>query len=277
MNILFHSTPVFSRSTRTLLWGAIALVLAVLQGCAMSPNANPRDPWEPFNRNVSNFNEGLDQAVLKPVATAYQNVTPQIMRTGVNNFFGNISDVWSLVNNVLQLKPAESVETLFRVGVNTTIGLIGLIDVASDLKLQKHTEDFGQTLGFWGMPTGPYVVLPLLGPSTLRDSLALPVDAKGNLVSHLDDVALRNSLIALRLVDRRASLLRAGELLDAAALDKYSFTRDAYLQRRRARIFGPRTDVILDEERYDLPAVQESVSPAPKNQDAFPSGNKATP
>ncbi len=277
MNILFHSTPVFSRSNRTVLWGAVALVLAVLQGCAMSPNANPRDPWEPFNRNVSNFNEGLDQAVLKPVATAYQNVTPQIMRTGVNNFFGNIADVWSLVNNVLQFKPAESVETLFRVGVNTTIGLVGLIDVASDLKLQKHTEDFGQTLGFWGMPTGPYVVLPLLGPSTLRDSLALPVDAKGNLVSHLDDVALRNSLIALRLVDRRASLLRAGELLDAAALDKYSFTRDAYLQRRRARIFGPRTDVILDEERYDLPAVQESVSPGPKNQDELPSGNKTTP
>ena len=277
MNILCHSMPVFSRSTRTVLWGAVALVLAVLQGCAMSPNANPRDPWEPFNRNVSNFNEGLDQAVLKPVATAYQNVTPQIMRTGVNNFFGNIADVWSLVNNVLQLKPAESVETLFRVGVNTTIGLVGLIDVASDLKLQKHTEDFGQTLGFWGMPTGPYVVLPLLGPSTLRDSLALPVDAKGNLVGHVDDVALRNSLLTLRLVDRRASLLSAGRLLDAAALDKYSFTRDAYLQRRRARIFGPRDDVILDEERYDLPAPPEAASPASTNQDTLPSGNKTTP
>jgi len=277
MNILFHSTPVYSRSTRTLFLGFMALVLAGLQGCAMSPNANPRDPWEPFNRNVSNFNEGLDQAVIKPVATTYQNVTPQIMRTGVNNFFGNIADVWSLVNNVLQLKPAESVETLFRVGVNTTVGLGGLIDVASKLKLQKHTEDFGQTLGFWGMPTGPYVVLPLLGPSTLRDSLALPVDAKGNLVGRVDDVALRNSLITLRLVDLRASLLNAGKLLDAAALDKYSFTRDAYLQRRRARIFGPRTDVILDEERYDLPAPQESMAPAPGIQDALPSGNKTTP
>jgi phospholipid-binding lipoprotein MlaA len=277
MNILGHSMSIFSRSTRIILLGAIALVLAVLQGCAMSPNANPRDPWEPFNRNVSNFNEGLDQAVLKPVATAYQNVTPQIMRTGVNNFFGNIADVWSFVNNVLQLKPAESVETLFRVGVNTTVGLVGLIDVASDLKLQKHTEDFGQTLGFWGMPTGPYVVLPLFGPSTLRDSLAFPVDAQGNLVGRVDDVALRNSLITLRLVDRRASLLRAGELLDAAALDKYSFTRDAYLQRRRARIFGPRTDVILDEERYDLPAPPEAASPASTNQDTLPSGNKTTP
>ncbi len=243
----------------------------------MSPNANPRDPWEPFNRSVSNFNEGLDQAVIKPVATGYQNVTPKIMRTGVNNFFGNISDVWSLVNNVLQLKPAESVETLFRVGVNTTIGLLGLIDVASDLKLEKHTEDFGQTLGFWGMPTGPYVVLPLFGPSTLRDSVALPVDAKGNLVNSLNDVALRNSLITLRLVDLRASLLSAGRLLDAAALDKYSFTRDAYLQRRRGQIFGPRTDVILDEERYDLPASPDAASPELKSDDALPSGTKITP
>jgi len=277
MNIFFQSAPTVSRSTHTAILGFMALVLALLQGCAMSPNANPRDPWEPFNRNVSNFNEGLDQAVIKPVATGYQNVTPKIMRTGVNNFFGNISDVWSLVNNVLQLKPAESVETLFRVGVNTTIGLLGLIDVASDLKLEKHTEDFGQTLGFWGVPTGPYVVLPLLGPSTLRDSLALPVDAKGNLVNSLNDVALRNSLITLRLVDLRASFLSAGRLLDAAALDKYSFTRDAYLQRRRGQIFGPRTDVILDEERYDLPASPDAASPEPKSDDALPSGTKITP
>ena len=252
MNILNYSAAAFSGLNRTTLLGFMVVVLAVLQGCAMSPSANPRDPWEPFNRNVSNFNEGLDQTVIKPVATAYQDVTPKIMRTGVNNFFGNISDVWSLVNNVIQLKPAQSVETLFRVGVNTTIGIFGLFDVATELKLEKHTEDFGQTLGYWGMPTGPYVVLPLFGPSTLRDSLSLPVDAKGNLVSSLNDVALRNSLITLRLVDLRASLLSAGRLLDAAALDKYSFTRDAYLQRRRGQIFGPRSDVILDEERYDF-------------------------
>ena len=256
----------------------MALVLAVLQGCAVSPNANPRDPWEPFNRNVSNFNEGLDQAVIKPVATAYQNVTPQIMRTGVNNFFGNIADVWSLVNNVLQLKPAESVETLFRVGVNTTVGLFGLIDVASDLKLQKHTEDFGQTLGYWGTPTGPYVVLPLFGPSTLRDTLALPVDAQGNLVNSLNDVALRNSLITLRLVDLRASLLSAGRLLDAAALDKYSFTRDAYLQRRRGQISAQPEDVIWDEERYDLPLPSnDAASPVPSSQEVLPAGNKTSP
>ena len=237
----------------------VALVLAVLQGCAMSPNANPSDPWEPFNRQVYSFNDGLDEAVLKPAATAYQHVTPQIMRTGVTNFFGNIGDVWSLVNNVLQLKPAESVETLFRVGVNTTIGLFGLIDVATELHLEKHAEDFGQTLGYWGAPAGPYVVLPLFGPSTLRDSLALPVDAKGNLVGGVDEVALRNSLVTLRLVDTRAKYLRAGRLLDAAALDKYSFTRDAFLQRRRGLIRDQKSEVNWDEERYDLPEPTPSV------------------
>jgi phospholipid-binding lipoprotein MlaA len=278
MMLSSHSTSskplatIFSRSTRTALLGSVALVLAVLQGCASAPNANSRDPWEPFNRSVYNFNDGLDSAVVKPVATAYQNVTPQVMRTGVNNFFGNIADVWSLVNNVLQLKPAESVEILFRVGVNTTVGLLGLVDVASELKLEKHTEDFGQTLGFWGVPTGPYVVLPLFGPSTLRDTLALPVDSQGNLVNSLNDVALRNSLIALRLVDLRASLLAAGKLLDAAALDKYSFTRDAYLQRRRGQGLDPSQDVIWDEERYDLPLPpKDAPAPLPSSSGTLPS------
>ena len=133
--------------------GLAGLVLLVLQGCASAPNANPRDPWESFNRQVHGFNEGLDEAVVKPVAIAYQDVTPSFLRTGVSNFFGNLSDVWSLVNNVLQLKPKESAETLARVGVNTTIGLAGVLDVATELKLEKHSEDFGQTLGRWGVPT----------------------------------------------------------------------------------------------------------------------------
>ena len=278
MNALHGSGLSSSRSSRTLVLGVAALVLAVLQGCAMSPNAHPRDPWEPFNRNVASFNDGLDEAVVKPVATAYQHVTPQIMRTGVSNFFGNVGDVWSFVNNVLQLKPAESVETLFRVGVNTTIGLFGLMDVATELRLNKHSEDFGQTLGYWGVPTGPYMVLPLFGPSTLRDSLALPVDAKGNLVSRVDDVALRNSLITLRLVDVRANLLLAGRLLDAAALDKYSFTRDAYLQRRGGLIRAKESEVVWDEERYDLPApAQDAGSPVPSSQEVLPGGTKTSP
>jgi len=242
---------------------AAMLVCAVLHGCASAPNAHPRDPWEPFNRQVSSFNESVDEAVVKPVATAYQHVTPELVRTGVSNFFGNLSDVWSLVNNVLQLKPRESVETLLRVGVNTTIGLVGLIDVATELHLEKHREDFGQTLGYWGMPTGPYLVLPLLGPSTLRDAAVLPVDRQGNLVSGLDDVATRNSLTALGLVDLRASLLGAGRLLEDAALDKYTFTRDVYLQRRRGLA---RDDTVPPaspaEERYDLPEPDKSAAPA---------------
>lgn len=269
MNALHVSGLNSSRASRLFGMGVVALLLAVLQGCAMSPNANPRDPWEPFNRNIYSFNDGLDEAVVKPVATAYQQVTPQIMRTGVTNFFGNIRDVWSLVNNVLQLKPVESVETFFRVGVNTTIGLLGLVDVATELQLEKHTEDFGQTLGYWGMPAGPYVVLPLFGPSTLRDSLALPVDAKGNLVGRVDDVALRNSLVTLRLVDLRANLLRVGRLLDAAALDKYSFTRDAYLQRRRGLVRVQESEVNWDEERFDLPA--------PNQPDVLPGDTKTSP
>ena len=231
---------------------AAGLLLALLQGCATGPDANLADPLEPFNRGVFRFNEGLDKAILKPVATAYRDATPAPVRTGVNNFFGNLADVWSLVNNVLQVKVVEAADTLFRVGVNTTIGLGGLIDVATEMKIEKHPEDFGQTLGFWGVRAGPYVVLPLLGPSTMRDSLAKLVDIKGDVVSNIDRIPVRNSLVILRGVDARASFLGAGELLESAALDKYTFTRDVFLQRRRSLIVpvSPET-----EERYDLPEV----------------------
>ncbi len=238
---------------RTGLWAGL-LVLALLQGCAVGPN--PRDPFEPFNRGVTRFNDGLDQAIVKPVAQAYQNTVPSPVRTGVNNFFGNLSDVWSFVNNVLQAKPQAAVDSFMRVSVNTLIGLGGVLDWATPMGIERHSEDFGKTLGHWGMATGPYLVLPVLGPSTVRDAAARVVDAKGDLVLQVNDVPVRNSLYVLRAVDLRASLLRAGEVLDQAALDKYSFTRDAYLQRR---------GVVIDtngdtEERYDLP---EASSPAP--------------
>lgn len=238
---------------RTGLWASL-LVLALLQGCAIGPN--PRDPFEPFNRGVTRFNDGLDQAIVKPVAQAYQNTVPSPVRTGVNNFFGNLSDVWSFVNNVLQAKPQAAVDSFMRVSVNTLIGLGGVLDWATPMGIERHSEDFGKTLGHWGVSTGPYLVLPVLGPSTLRDAAARVVDAKGDLVLQVNDVPVRNSLYVLRAVDLRANLLRAGEVLDQAALDKYSFTRDAYLQRR---------GVVIDangdaEERYDLP---EAPAPAP--------------
>jgi phospholipid-binding lipoprotein MlaA len=233
--------------------GAGLLALALLQGCATGPN--PRDPFEPFNRSVARFNDGLDEAIVKPVALAYQGVVPSPVRTGVNNFFGNLSDVWSFVNNVLQAKPQAAADSFMRVSVNTLIGLGGVLDWATEMGIERHREDFGKTLGRWGVETGPYLVLPVLGPSTVRDTAALVVDTQGDLVLQVDHVPTRNSLYVLRAVDLRASLLRAGEVLDGAALDKYSFTRDAYLQRRGAAV-----EPNGNEERYDLP---EASSPTP--------------
>lgn len=235
---------------------AAALTVALVQGCATGPNANPADPLEPFNRSVFSFNEGLDRAILKPVATAYRDITPSPIRTGVTNFFGNITDVWSLVNNVLQLKPKESVETLMRISFNTIFGFAGVLDIATEMRLEKHKEDFGQTLGYWGVGSGPYVVLPLLGPSSVRDTVGTAVDINSDLVSRTDRVAVRNSLAALRLVNLRANYLSAGDVLDQAALDKYSFTRDLYLQRRQSLV---RDGAPEPEERYDLP----EAAPAP--------------
>ena len=244
---------------------AIGLLLALAQGCASGPNANPADPLEPFNRTVFKFNDGLDRAIVKPLATAYQDVTPAPVRTGVNNFFGNLTDVWSLVNNVLQLKPKESVETLLRVSFNTVFGFAGVLDIATEMRLQKHTEDFGQTLGYWGVGTGAYVVLPLLGSSTVRDTFGRVVDIRADLVNRTDRVPVRNSLSTLRLVDARANLLGAGSMLEQAALDKYSFTRDVYLQRRRSLVGREEAAI---EERYDLPETESAprmsaISPPP--------------
>lgn len=217
--------------------GALAAGFLVLAtGCATGPGANPADPLEPLNRQVHRFNSAVDDAVLKPVATVYQAVLPSPVRTGVSNFFGNLSDVWSFANSVAQLKLQDSAQTFMRVNVNSVFGLGGILDVATELGIDRRSEDFGQTLGRWGVPAGPYLVLPLLGPSTLRDTVALPVDIQGDLVNHVADIPVRNSLYALRYTDIRASLLRVGQLLDDAALDKYTFTRDAFLQRRHNEV-----------------------------------------
>jgi len=217
---------------------ALACVAALgLSACASGPMADPRDPFEPYNRGMTRFNDTVDDAVLKPVATAYRDVVPSPVRTGVGNFFGNLADVWTFANNVLQLKGMAAAESFTRVGVNTVFGFAGVLDIASEMGLDPRREDFGQTLGRWGVPPGPYLVLPLLGPSTVRDTAALPVDVKGNLVSSVDDVATRNSLTVLNAVDTRARLLRAGDMLEQAALDPYSFKRDAFLQKRRNDVY----------------------------------------
>ena len=223
------------------------LGLSVLAGCASGPTADARDPLEPLNRSIYQFNEGVDRAVLKPVATAYVDVTPGPVRAGVGNFFGNLRDIWSALNALLQARPREAVENTMRFAVNTTLGFAGVLDIASEMGLERTKLDFGQTLGRWGVPDGPYLVLPLLGPSSLRDTAALPVDAQGDALGSVGHVPTRNELTVLRVVDQRASLLRAGEMLEDAALDPYSFVRDSYLQRRQSQT-GSRPA----EERYDL-------------------------
>jgi phospholipid-binding lipoprotein MlaA len=229
----------------------------LLVGCASAPTANPKDPWEPMNRSVASFNDKIDDNVLKPVATGYRNVVPDLIQTGVRNVFNNFADMWSTVNNLLQLKPTNTVESLGRVIVNTVFGIYGIFDVATYIKLERHPEDFGQTLGHWGVPNGPYLVLPILGPSTLRDGASLPVDFAVSPTKLIGDIPTRNKVFALRLVSKRAELLKSGNMLEQASIDKYSFTRDAYLQYRRSQIYdGNPPD---EEDSNDDP----SANPAP--------------
>ena len=216
--------------------GVLALVLGGLVGCASGPNAVQRDPFEPFNRKMMEFNEALDTVALKPAATAYRDAVPPLVRTGVSNFFGNMRDLWSGVNSLLQFKFHNAAENILRFEVNTVFGLAGILDIASELNIERHTEDLGQTLGRWGVPAGPYLMLPFFGPSTVRDALALPVDRRADPLGAVEGWDARWSLYVLRAVDTRADLLRVTSVLGEAALDKYSFTRDAYLQRRRAEI-----------------------------------------
>jgi phospholipid-binding lipoprotein MlaA len=219
---------------RTFFYRVLLLAVVMgLQACATVKNPDPRDPFESFNRSVSSFNDGLDKAVIKPVATVYKGVTPNWLRTGVRNFFNNLQDVWSIVNNGLQGRGQDMGDSMGRVMLNSSFGLFGLIDIASEANIERHTTDFGMTLGRWGVGAGPYVVLPLLGPYTLREVGALPVDWSGDLVYQLGDQTTVLEMTGLKLIDYRASLLGAGDVVEGAALDKYSFTRDAYLQRQR--------------------------------------------
>jgi len=227
-----HPRPAGARPR---IWAA-TMALGVLAGCASGPRSHPDDPLEPYNRGMTRFNDAVDSALLKPVATAYQQAAPAPVRTGVSNFFANLGDAWSFVNNTLQLHAEGALSSFFRFNINTLMGLGGVLDVASEMGIERHKQDFGLTLGRWGMQPGPYLVLPILGPSTVRDTLALPVDWRGDPVVHIDGVPTRNSLYALRAVDARSNLLRASEVLDGAALDKYSFMRDVFLQVRRQRV-----------------------------------------
>jgi phospholipid-binding lipoprotein MlaA len=234
--------------------GIAAACLLAAAGAAHAQSAN--DPLEGWNRIVFGFNEGLDAAVLKPLATGYKAAVPELVRTGVTNVFGNFGDGWSAINQLLQAKPVAAAQMSMRVATNTLFGIGGLFDVAGDLGIERQSEDFGQTLGRWGLPAGLYVVWPLLGPSSLRDTAAMPLDMAWRPASLTHDDPTRIGLTALQLIDVRAGLLGASRIVDDIALDKYVFIRDGYLARRRSLVY--------DGDPPELPEPPDEAPPAPK-------------
>ena len=269
------------RSSKHIRSAALALgVTVLLAGCA---GPNPRDPYEGFNRAMFSFNDTVDTYALKPAATAYRNVLPNFVQTGVNNFFGNLADAWTGVNNLLQGKGEAGMSDVTRFALNSTLGIVGLFDIASEAGLQKHKEDFGQTLGTWGVPSGPYLMLPLLGPSTVRDTVALPLDIKGDIWGYKEPVYIRNTGTAVRVVDQRANLLNATSLLEDAALDRYEFIRDGFLQRRENQIHpdgddAPRKSKKDDSADIDAkPAAAPAVATATAAQTSAPVSSESAP
>ena len=251
------------------LTAAAAVTLALLGGCATTTSAgggDPRDPYEPMNRAIYKFNDEFDKAIAKPVAEAYRAFVPDVVRTGVGNFFSNINDVLVALNNTLQGKIPDALHDLGRVAVNTTLGVLGFRDVATELGVPKNNEDFGQTLGRWGVRDGPYIVLPILGPSSVRDTFGWVGDIYTSPLVGVDNVNLRNSLIGLRFVTVRTDLLEASAILETAALDPYEFVRDAYLQRRRNLVHdgNPPEEKDLDFKPEAAPENKPEAKPSAK-------------
>ena len=235
----------------------LIILCLIASGCASTHELtnDPRDPWEGFNRSMHAFNDGLDRAVLKPAAKGYRAISPDFVETGVNNFFWNLQDFRNALNNGLQFKFGRAVSDVGRICVNTTIGLLGFIDVASKMGLQKHNEDFGQTLGYWGVGTGPYIVLPILGPSNLRDgpskiadSAVHPIYKPWPWLIELNDTELI-ALFAFDGVRKRTNLLALEEKIEEMPHDKYVFIRDAFLDNREFLVNDG--NLTLDEDLYD--------------------------
>jgi len=253
------------RRSRALACAVSLPVVLALSGCATAQSPDPLESW---NRGVFSFNETVDVHVLKPVAEGYVKVTPQPVRTGVRNFFGNIGDVWSSVNLFLQGRLKEGAASTMRVAVNSTLGLGGLIDLATPMRLDRFNEDLGQTLGVWGAPSGAYIVWPLMGPSSVRDSANFVTSMTFSATTLIDGAREDNLARLLNVVSTRAAYLSATDLLDSVALDKYAFTRDAYLQRRQSLIDQGRTPAEVEEEeeapepRYDLPETEDEAAAA---------------
>jgi phospholipid-binding lipoprotein MlaA len=259
------------RLGRFVAWAVFCIGIVLLQGCSTlgaKTAGGKLDPWESWNRKVFTFNEKLDENVLKPAATTYSNVVPRPVRSGVDNFFGNAADAWSAVNNFLQGKVANGLQDVIRFGTNSVFGLGGVLDVATEFGLDHQYEDFGQTLGAWGFGPGAYIVWPLFGPSSVRESIALPFDRAVSPALVINDGAVKWEITGLQIINTRAGLLGASKVLDDIALDKYTFVRDAYLQRRRSLVFDGDAPQSKDESRLD------DGKPAP---DAKPADAKAEP
>ncbi|MEW6313398.1 MAG: VacJ family lipoprotein [Pseudomonadota bacterium] len=247
---------------------AAALLIAVLLvGCAAN---NKKDPLEPLNRGIYQFNDTVDKAVIKPLATVYKDALPQPVRTGVSNFFGNLNDVLNSLNNLLQGKVGAAVSDGGRVLINTSFGMLGLIDVATQAGMPKHGEDFGQTLGRWGVNSGPYLVLPILGPSSLRDAVGTYTDSLADPINlNTDNIPVRNRTVALKMVNRRAELLGLSKVIDEGALDPYAFVRDGYLQKRRSQVYdGDPPPEPEEDEDADEPDADQDDDEQPASQTA---------
>ncbi len=241
-------------TTKSLLSPVMIMVLFVLTGCAS--NGDPRDPLEPFNRGMQKFNDTMDDYVMKPVAKGYQWMTPAFVDQGITNFFSNMGDIAVTVNDLLQFKLKHSGQDAARFLVNTTVGVGGLVDVASKIGLEKHHEDFGQTLAVWGVPEGFYLVLPFMGPSTPRDAVGSVADGFMNPISYTVFPA-RIALYGVKTIDMRADLLSASEILDEAALDRYEFIRNAYLQRREYLIYDGEPPIEDDFEEFEKELLED--------------------
>jgi phospholipid-binding lipoprotein MlaA len=238
-------------------FGAITL-LALLNGCATGVDRNPQDPLEGLNRATFRFNDALDRTVATPLAKGYNRAVPGPLRTAVANFFSNLGDVLVMVNDFAQGRGADGVSDAMRIAVNTVLGIGGLIDIATPAGLQKHDQDFGLTLGHWGIPSGPYLVLPLFGPSSFRDSANLAGDIWVAPLSHLPP-AERNTLTGVDYISTRARYLGATDLLSAAALDRYAFVRDAYLGRRRQQLRVGKEEALPDYESESAPGGAQGI------------------
>jgi phospholipid-binding lipoprotein MlaA len=256
----------FTALARALPRVVAALILAAVAGCATPGvdhqdrhTAGPKDPYESVNRKVFAFNDTLDTYALKPAAQAYNAVLPSPVRTGVHNFFGNFSDAWSAVNQLLQGKPSDAGTMTLRVLTNTTIGIAGIFDPATSLGLERKSEDLGQTLGVWGLEPGPYLVLPLLGSSDIRDALALPADTYVTPALLVPKFWQGVAVDAVGVIDTRAGLLGASQMLDELAFDRYTFMRDAYITRRRSLVYDGNPPELPDEDDADDP----KTAPAP--------------